>query len=94
MFAVSAAFPRSNVPKLLAVAVLVVMAILLDRALYRSIDVEELCSKHTTSKGGYRYGHQQYATQVVPAMAPPALGWNGTVTQKRILITGGAGFIG
>jgi hypothetical protein len=89
---------RANLPKFLLVAVLMLMAIWTDRVLYRdastTASLDEVCAKHNKAKGGYRYGHTQYATQVVPAMAPAALGWNGTTTQKRILITGGAGFIG
>ena len=33
-------------------------------------------------------------TQVLPFAGPSVAAWNGTAAQKRILITGGAGFIG
>ena len=34
------------------------------------------------------------ATKVVDSVASPPVGWSGSDNQKRILITGGAGFIG
>jgi hypothetical protein len=43
---------------------------------------------------GYRYGPAKYATQVVPSIGAPVVAWSGEKGQKRILITGGAGFIG
>jgi hypothetical protein len=89
--------------QLLAVGVLVVFIVMMDRAMFR-VDYAEICrsvqqaststSPHFDSNG-YRYGPVKYATQVVPAIAPPVAGWSGETSQsKRILITGGAGFIG
>lgn len=85
---------RVNMMQVFAIAIVVILVVMVDRALFRSVDLEQACDQRAQASGGYRYSNAKYATQVVPAMAPAAIGWNGTHEQKRILVTGGAGFIG
>jgi hypothetical protein len=89
--------------QLLAVGVLVVFIVMMDRAMFR-VDYAEICrsvqaatssAANQFDANGYRYGPAKYPTQVVPAIGPPVAAWAGEKSNsKRILITGGAGFIG
>ncbi len=85
---------RLSMMQLFAIAIVVVLIVMVDRALFRGLDLDVACQQRASSGDGYRYDHKKYPTQVVPAVAPALVGWNGTREQKRILITGGAGFIG
>lgn len=87
--------------QLLAIGIVVIFVVMMDRALFR-VNYAEICqsvlqgaaSTVGVDANGYRYGPAKYATQVVPSIGPPVVAWSGDKGQKRILITGGAGFIG
>lgn len=93
---------HKGVFQLLAIGIVVIFVVMMDRALFR-VNYAEICQSvlqgaAVTAGGvdanGYRYGPAKYATQVVPSIGPAVVAWSGDKKQKRILITGGAGFIG